>query len=159
MDKKENSIQGLTEFQHQLLKEFEIRVLEIMELDDLPESDWEEFPALWSGYGPDQGGCFRDGGIFDNHEDVNRGIYNKFYCLLRFVTEKIEEHCQVTNMLSVFIDPDYYDNTRGMILNLNAMKVVFFESDKAWLWEWSTPVDLANSIEEFISRGIQEYKR
>jgi hypothetical protein len=153
----------LTETQHQLLKELETTILDIMGFDyddradfssETPIPVWDEFPTLWNGYGPDQDGCFRAPGVFENEEDVNRGIHNKFYCIFSFVRNKLAEEFPSDNGYpNIYIDADYEGPTYAMVLYHPTRKVLIFHECKAWNFYWDTPVALAESIENWIKEG------
>jgi hypothetical protein len=163
----------LTEAQHKLLEECENRVMECMgfntreDLDitvpDTAPAGWSDFPALWSGYGPDQGGCFREDGIFMDYEDVNNGIRDKYYSLFRFIADQIEKNCEIKqhgfDSLSVYVDADYNDRTVAVILDVDHGKIIIFEKSKAWNFFWFNVVELATEIQNYIDTGTQIMKQ
>lgn len=128
------------------------------ELDDvetareLAPAEWSKFPCCWNAYGPDQGGCMRDGGPFYRDETL-QGVIDKFYTFYALLRDSIEKEAEskwgwnkMYHMTFVAVEPSYEDTSHTVVLQPNRGKVVYSDICKAWHFDCGTPEELADAL-------------
>jgi hypothetical protein len=120
--------------------------LEVEAIKELPD-EWKPFPLIWICYREGEG-CVNEDSPFWDYEDINASIWEKFYWLYKIPIDRITEKYLGTKPvnLETIIDSTYSDRTRLIVIQAN--KVLFRTSCKAWNLYFNSTEDLFNELEQ-----------
>ena len=115
-----------------------------------PFEDWRKFPLCWLGWG-ERPGTVRDPSPWWDEEDLRKAIQNLLWDFHRTVADVIEVEFGLRNTegsLRVITEPSIDDHSGVYIITEDTKQVLYSSELKVGMWEYATPKDMAEGLQE-----------
>lgn len=123
-----------------------------VDVHDISAPDnWSDYPLLWDGYASDRDGCIREGGyLFGDVADLEREIVSMFRCYFKSMLDLVCAELGVKDYeAQSTIEPSSEDTTLFTLTYKNT--VLLKGAIKAWNFNWGTPEEMAEAMEDDYS--------